>query len=248
MSTRVSCPNLTADWVPFVNSGDRCRLTQIAPNRSTEGAAQEVAAWLGGAGIPQVMTGPTGWRARPASNTTRIAQCRPKVIQLTSTTSSSARPGRLGGRVHFGTDVATVAASGGPAFRRDQRRLRPARRCVGAQSSPRRSGDRATCSGGSAARAGADRLHLAHTHGKNSPRTIELTANDMRRVLSETEPEPSRFWRGSSRRPGDSSLTRHPQLRRVPPGRGGGESQVGPRRLHEGFEVGPLVRRTRPDW
>jgi len=38
-----------------------------------------------------------------------------------------------------------------------------------------------------AARAGADRLHRDHTSGQEAPRTIELTADDMRRVLSETQ-------------------------------------------------------------
>lgn len=43
-----------------------------------------------------------------------------------------------------------------------------------------------------AARAGADRLHRAHRGGAATPRTIHLTADDMRRALSEAsrEPEP----------------------------------------------------------
>lgn len=41
--------------------------------RSAERTAREVPAW--GAGIPRVMTGPTGWRASPAARTTLIAHC-----------------------------------------------------------------------------------------------------------------------------------------------------------------------------
>ncbi|GAC1601371.1 MAG: hypothetical protein NVS3B21_28950 [Acidimicrobiales bacterium] len=40
-----------------------------------------------------------------------------------------------------------------------------------------------------AARAGADRLHRSQ-RGKDAPSTIELTVDDMRRVLSETKREP----------------------------------------------------------
>ncbi|GAC1598218.1 MAG: hypothetical protein NVS3B21_23540 [Acidimicrobiales bacterium] len=47
-----------------------------------------------------------------------------------------------------------------------------------------------------AARAGADHLHRAHTHGQDPPRTIELTADDMRRVLSETKREPEPLVEG----------------------------------------------------
>ena len=43
-----------------------------------------------------------------------------------------------------------------------------------------------------AARAGADRLRRAHRGGGTTPRTIHLTADDMRRALSDAsrEPEP----------------------------------------------------------
>ena len=47
-----------------------------------------------------------------------------------------------------------------------------------------------------AARAGADRLHRVHTGGRVAPRTIELTADDMRRVLSETKREPGPLVQG----------------------------------------------------